>query len=308
MKKILVTGASGLLGLNIAVEAAKDFEVYGVAHNNPVQSPDFTMLSGDLLAPGTIKQLFDQTQPDWVIHCAALTDLEVCETNPKLAEELNADLPGRMADEASRRGTRFVHISTDAVFDGQYGNYTEEDPPNPPNVYARTKLAGEQAVVAANPDAIVARVNFYGWSLSGQRSLGEFFFNNLQDGNQIKGFADVYFSTLLANDLALILVKMLESGLSGLNHVFSADVLSKYEFGVAIARRFGFDPDLIEPISVADSHLKASRSPNLSMRTAKLVQALGQPTPTISAGLDRFHKLYQQGYSKKLQTLLATVH
>lgn len=308
MNKILVTGASGLLGLNIAVEIARDFDVYGVAHNNPVHSRDFTMMTADLRTPAAVKQLFDSSQPDWVIHCAALTDLDACETKSDLANALNAELPGQMAEEARRRGARFLHISTDAVFDGKKGNYSEEDKTNPISTYARTKLAGERAVTAANPDAIVVRVNFFGWSLSGQRSLAEFFFNNLRDGKQVKGFTDVYFSPLLVNDLALLLVKMLDAGLSGLYHVFSEDAISKHEFGQAIARQFGFDQDLIDPVSVADSNLKASRSPNLSMLSSKLEQALGQPTPTISAGVDRFYELYQRGYSKNLQSLLAQVH
>lgn len=308
MKKLLVTGASGLLGLSIAMEVAKDFDVYGIAFNHPVQSPDFTTLSADLRLPGTIKQIFDTSQPDWVIHCAALTDIDACENNPDAAREVNSELPGRMAEEAHLRGTHFIHISTDTVFDGKKGSYSEEDKPNPTSVYARTKLAGEQAVTAANPDAIIARVNMFGWSLTGKRSLAEFFFTNLREGIPIKGFTDVYFCPLLVNDLALILVKMLDTGMSGLYHVFSNDVISKYEFGMAIARRFGFNPDLIDPISVTESSLQASRSPNFSMLSEKLALVLGQPTPTISAGIDRFYDLYQQGYSKKLQNLLTMAH
>jgi dTDP-4-dehydrorhamnose reductase len=307
MKKILVTGASGLLGLNIAMQAAKEFDVYGVAHNNPVQSPDFAMHSADLLTPGTIKQIFAQTQPHWAIHCAALTDLDACETNPRLAEELNADLPGRMAEEAARNRVRFVHISTDAVFDGKKGSYVEKNTTNPLSIYARTKLAGEQAVAAANPDAIVARVNFYGWSLSGQRSLGEFFFNNLRDGNQVKGFADVFFSPLLVNDLAQIILRMLETKLSGLYHVFSSDAISKCDFGVAIAERFGFDTNLISPISVEESGLIVARSPNLSMLTDKLSKALGDPPPSIASGLDHFFELFEQKYPQKLTSLLEPI-
>jgi dTDP-4-dehydrorhamnose reductase len=304
MKKILVTGASGLLGLNIAVEVAKDFDVYGVAHHNPIQSPDLTILSTDLLTPGTIKQIFNQTQPDWVIHCAALTDLDACAINPKLAKELNANLPGHMAEETAKRGARFVHISTDAVFDGKKGSYVEKNTTNPLSIYARTKLAGEQAVAAADPESIVARVNFYGWSLSGQRSLGEFFFNNLREGNRVNGFADVFFSPLLANDLAQIVLHMLEAKLSGLYHIFSSDAISKYDFGVAIAERFGLDTNLISPISVEESGLIVARSPNLSMRTDKLTKALGDPPPSIASGLDHFFELFEQKYPQKLTSLL----
>lgn len=307
MKKLLITGASGLLGLNTALEAAKDFDVYGVTYKHHILTDTINLVSADLAAPGTVQQIYEQTQPDWVIHCAALTNLEACESNPELAEELNAHLPARMAEEAARRGLRFVHISTDAVFDGKKGNYSEDDVPNPLSVYARTKFAGEKAVAEAYPESIIARVNMFGWSPTGKRSLAEFFFNNLRDGNQVKGFTDVFFSPLLVNDLARILLRMLDSQLSGLYHLFSADAISKYDFGIAIAQRFDLNKNLISPISVMESELSAARSPNLSMRTDKLAQALGEQLPNIGAGIDRFYGLYTQDYPKILANLLKAV-
>lgn len=308
MKRLLITGASGLLGLNMALEAAEDFEVFGVAHGNSISSPDFTVRATDLLEPEAVERTFDWARPDWVVHCAALANLDVCEANPDLAVDMNAVLPGRMAAEAAKRDVRFMHISTDAVFDGVKGEYTEDDAVNPLSTYARTKLAGEKAVAQANPLAIISRVVFYGWSLSGQRSLGEFFFNDLSRGKRVNGFADVYFSPLLVNDLANILLEMMGSGLQGLFHVFSADAISKYDFGVAIARRFGFDESLIARVSSSAGGLMAARSPNLSMRSGKLTAALGRSLPMVSAGLDRFKELYLQGYPQKLRSLMEAVH
>ncbi len=99
----------------------------------------------DLLAAGAVERLLDQTQPDWVIHCAALANLEDCEADPALAEQLNTELPAKLAAHVARGGARLLHVSTDAVFDGQKGDYTEQDAPNPLSVYARTKLEGERA-------------------------------------------------------------------------------------------------------------------------------------------------------------------
>ncbi|MBA3072119.1 MAG: sugar nucleotide-binding protein, partial [Anaerolineae bacterium] len=89
-----------------------------------------------------------------------------------------------------------------AVFDGEVGNYTENDMPNPLSVYSLTKLRGENAVLAANPQALVLRVNFYGWSISGKRSLAEYFVNNLAEQKLLKGFADVVFCPMMVLDLA----------------------------------------------------------------------------------------------------------
>ena len=207
--RILITGASGLLGLNLALETPHRHTVFGTVNQHTLKTDAFTVVQPDLLAPGAVEWLLDATQPDWVIHCAALANLESCEANPSLGKQLNTELPCTLARHVARGGARMVHVSTDSVFDGRRGNYSEDDPPNPPGVYSRTKLEGELAVAEADPHAIIARVNLFGWSLSGKRNLAEFFFNNLSQGKQVMGFTDVFFCPVLVNDLAWIFVKML---------------------------------------------------------------------------------------------------
>jgi len=302
-RRILITGASGLLGLNATLEAASEHTVFGQVNSNVLATDAFTVVRANLLAPGAVQQLLDDTQPDWVIHCAAQANVDACEADPAQAHELNSLVPALLAEHVARGGARLLHVSTDAVFDGQRGGYTEEDQPNPLSVYARVKLEGERRVLTADPTAIVARVNLFGWSLSGRRSLAEFFFNNLSNGQAVKGFTDVYFCPLLANHLGHIFLKMLDRELSGLYHVVNDECLSKYEFGVRIARRFGFDESLVAPASVLQGGLKAARSPNLTLKIDKLIHALGEPVPGLSAGLERFYTLYQQGYPQLLKNL-----
>jgi len=301
--RVLVTGASGLLGLNLAWEASKGHTVYGTVNRNTLQTGAFKVIQTDLLAPGAVERLLDECQPDWVVHCAALAVLDACEADPALAGQLNSELPKKLAEHVARGGARLVHISTDAVFDGLRGDYRETDQPNPLSIYARSKLEGERAVAEADPQAIIARINLYGWSLSGQRSLSEFFFYNLQAGKQVMGFTDVYFCPLLANHLANLLLQMLEKGLSGLYHVVSRDCISKYDFGVALARQFNLDEGLVTPTSVAESGLVAARAPRLTLRADKLTQALGAPPPGLSTGLERLFTLYQQGYPQMLKEM-----
>jgi dTDP-4-dehydrorhamnose reductase len=303
MHRILITGASGLLGVNVAYEASQQNQVIGVANRLAYQSERFDLITQNLLAPGAVEALIDKVEPDWVIHCAALANLEACEANPQLAHQLNSELPGKLAAIVARGGARLLHVSTDAVFDGTRGDYNEADIPNPLSVYAQTKLAGEYAVAEANPDAIIARLNLFGWSLTGKRSLAEFFFNSLQAGNQVFGFTDVYFCPLLANHLAQIFIHMLEADLHGLYHLVSSTASSKYDFGVEIAQRFGFDATLITPTSVTQSGLTAARSPNLTLSNDKLKSALKTPLPDLKDGLDRFYTLYQEGFPRKLQNL-----
>lgn len=305
--RILITGASGLLGLNLGLELTKEHTVFGQVNSHPLRTEDFRVIKSNLLAPHAVQRLLDRTQPEWVIHCAAMANIDACEADPLQAREINTELPGKLAELVARGGARLLHVSTDAVFDGQRGGYSEEDAPNPLSVYARTKLEGERAVSESNPNAIIARVNLYGWSLSGKRSLGEFFFNNLQAGKRVMGFTDVFFCPLLANDLANIFHKMLDAGLRGLYHVVSSECVSKYLFGVKIAKQFGLDENLVSPTLVSEGGLIAARAPNLTLQTGKLSQAFKNQNiddlPDISEGLERFYSLYQQGYPQRLSRM-----
>ena len=300
--RILVTGASGLLGLNLSLQMAGTHTIIGVDREKLAGVP-FELLKVDLLDVDAVTHVLDETQPDALIHCAANANMDACELEPDSAATLNAVLPGQLASACFERKIRFLYISTDAVFDGtKDGIYTEDDTPNPLGVYAQTKLNGEYAVLAANPDVAIARVNFFGWSLSGTRSLSEFFINNLSAGKQINGFSDVHFCPLFVGDLADTLVGILEKSISGLYHAVGSRAITKYDFGRAIAEQFGFDAGLIHPISVSESGLTAKRSQNLRLSIHKLSTALGHEIPNFSTGLAKFYTQYQQGYPQKLRS------
>ena len=302
MTRFVITGASGLLGLNLSLQISNNDEILGVAHTSQLRELPFELLIMDLVQNDFNKLVLEKYKPDVVIHCAAIANLEECEKNPKLAFQTNAWLPGEIAKNCKNQGIKLVHISTDAVFDGRHGNYNEQDLTNPLSVYANTKLVGETNVLNQNPDAIVARVNFFGWSPNGKRSLAEFFYNNLSTKNSINGFTDVHFCPLYVGYLSEILLKMVELNLSGVYHVVSSDYLTKYQFGCEIADRFGFDPSLIKPISVSQSDLKAERSLNLTLSTQKLSKDLNQRMPTVKEGINRFFKDKLNGYAEKVRS------
>ena len=300
--RLLITGASGLLGLNICcVGTEQNLDVIGMVHTRGLQGTPFEIIQGDLLAMEESFTQIEAKQPDAIIHCAAIADLNLAEKQPEMAYRLNAEVPGRLAAAAGNWGIPFVHISTDAVFDGEKGNYQETDPTNPLSVYARTKLAGERAVQAANPNALIARVVFFGWSLSGQRSLSEFFYNHLGAGKVVNGFTDTFFSPLYTEDLAEILLEMLEANLTGLYHVVSSESISKFGFGVRLADKFGFDSRLITPISAKSLNRGAQRSLNLILNCGKLEKALGHGLPTVDEGIEAFYQAWLACYPQKLQ-------
>ncbi len=302
MARILITGVSGLLGLNLAQEKMDTHEIIGVDRGKLTKAP-FKIIKMDLLNSGAVDSVLDSAEPNWVINCAALADIDACEDTPELARLLNTDLPTQLAKACFKRGVKFLHLSTDAVFDGQRdGFYSELDVPNPQGVYAKTKLEGEHAVLTEDPNGIVARVNFYGWSLSGRRSLGEFFFNNLTNNKSMSGFTDAIFCPMLVNDTARVLVRMLQKNLSGLYHLVGTQAMSKYQFGVEIARKFSLRESDISPRSIHTSNLSVKRSHNLSLSTNKVVMDLGTPIPEFSTGLNEFFTQSQQGYPQKIRS------
>jgi dTDP-4-dehydrorhamnose reductase len=304
MTKFLVTGASGLLGLNLALAVdGKKHQVVGVANTIPMRWVGFKSLQAELTDPGIVERILDEITPQVIIHCAAIANVDDCEAKPELAEEINARLPGRIAAAAAERKIKMVHISTDAVFDGQQGNYLETDEPHPLSIYASTKLGGEKSVLLANPNALIARVNFYGWSASGNRSLAEFFVNSLAGGQTVKGFTDIHFSPMMVLDLVDTILEAVELDLSGLYHMVGPQQMSKFKFGRAIAQKFGFDPELVQPTSVLNGGLKAARSPNLTLKTGKLANALHHDLPAFDAGLQKFYDQYRHGYPQYLKTL-----
>ena len=305
--RLLVTGVSGLLGLNLAWLTAERFQVTGVLRGEravavPGRAP-FAVIEADLNVPGQVERVLDIAQPDVVIHCAALTELDRCELHPEEAYRTNTQMTAMLARAVSSSGARLLHISTDAVFDGTRGGYTEEDTPTPINVYGRTKLEAERLVSEACPDALIARVNFYGWSWQGSRSLAEFFFNNFTSGRPFYGYSDVLFAPLLVNDMVEIFLRMLDRQLSGIYHVVSSEFQSKYDFARLLAREFGFDEKLVSPASFRIGSLKAPRSPNLNLCNDKLARALGQDLPAQQPAMHRFAALYRQEYPQILRSM-----
>ncbi|NTU74788.1 MAG: SDR family oxidoreductase [Anaerolineaceae bacterium] len=309
MTRYLVTGASGLLGLNFAMHLQDRADVIGIVHHSTLVGVPFPTLSVDLTEPGQAKTLLEYTRPDIVIHCAAQANIDTCEKNPALAKKINAQVPGILAKETAHLGISMVHISTDSVFDGLQGGYTEESIPNPISVYSRSKLDGEHAVEKANPQALIARVNFYGFSLTGQRSLSEFFINNLMNGKKVNGYTDVYFNPLWVNHLVEVLLEMTEKNLHGLYHVLGSEGISKFEFGVKLARMFGLDESLIRPVQYMDTRqdLLAPRSPDLRCSIEKLKRDLGHDLPDIDTGLQGYFNQFQQGYHQQMQSFSAEV-
>lgn len=301
---VLVTGVSGLLGLNFALKLAQDHRVVGVYRRHGLIDPPFELLRADLSDTKQMANVLEVARPDVIINCAAMAILDRCEKEPEAAHAINTEMPGKLAKMAKRHGIALLHISTDAVFDGLADSYRESDIPNPLSVYGRTKYDGEQRVAAEYPQAIIARVNFFGSSLSGSRSLAEWFHKNLAAGRHVIGFSDVFFCPLFVDDLADILWQMIGLNLEGIFHVVSAECISKYDFGRLLAREFGLDETLISPSSWKDAGLIAIRSPKLCLETRKIEKALNRSMPGQLRGIQHFRQKIETGFLEQLDALV----
>lgn len=281
----LVTGGTGLLGANALVDLRQGARAVGAARHVPKGGDvagEFVRV--DLSSRADRSGLVARTAVDHVLHAAAIATIEGCEADPEGAYELNVRASEDLAAQAHAEGARFIFISTDAVFDGRTGQYSESDPTSPISEYGRGKVEAEKRVLAANPDAIVARVNFYGWSPTGTRSLAEFFFDRLAAGSEVGGFTDVRVSTTYVGHLVAALRDLAATDASGVYHVAASDGVSKYDFGRALAECFGFDQGRVSPVLSTDV-LAAPRGADLRLRTDRLRATLGHDLPGSTEGL-----------------------
>ena len=304
--RVVVTGGSGLLGSNLALEfCRRGHQVTALYRQHRFRVDDVAAVPCDLTNPGEVSRLLARSKPDWIVHCAAATNLEWCEAHPGECLRINAEVPGEIAALARSIGSGMVHISTDAVFDGVAGGYRETDRPAPVNQYGRSKALGEASVMREMPAALILRTNIYGWSLQPKTSLAEWALALLQRGLAVPGFRDVTFAPVLVNSLAGWTLELIDAGRSGIFHAASRDHASKCDFLRELAGVFDLDLSLVRESSVADSPLTAPRPRTTWLRCDKLAATLARPLPTIREGLENFRALGESGFANRLKAAAA---
>ncbi len=280
-----------MLGSNTSRMAAHDFEVYAtyLAHQTQIPGCSYTHL--DILDRRNVFSTIKKIRPNLVIHTAGLVNVDYCEQHPNESWEANVTGTGNVAEACREIGARMIYVSTNAVFDGMQGMYSEEDPPHALSVYAKTKLEGEKRVQHWLPENIIVRTAFYGWSLHNRNTLAEWVLNSLRNGKKIKMFTDTYFSPVLVNNLAEALLELYSRGLIGTYHVDGSERCNKYEFGLAIARGFGLDETNIEPSSMSESDLIAPRPKDISLNISKVSKAISTKLLGVKEGIAWFKSL-----------------
>ena len=294
---MLITGVSGLLGNNLAYYFNNKYKILGLYCSHPVSIVGIQTKKCDLSCYGRTKNIIEKFDPAIIIHCASLTNIDQCESNPEIASKVNVRSTKNIVDIIFEKDVKLVYISTDSVYDGVKGNFSEKDPVNPKNYYGESKYKGELEVLRKR-EIMILRTNIFGWNVQKKYSIAEWILHELSNKRPIKGFNDVSFSSIYNFELAKILDIAIDHDLTGLFNCASSTSLSKYEFVLHVADCFNLDKDLIQPISIDDFNLGAERGKNLTLNVNKLKNALNCNLPTISESIVAFYKDFNNGLPK----------
>lgn len=258
---IAVVGATGYVGTHLSRLLAPAPVVSVAASRRP---------------PAEVAARILALVPRAVVNAAAVASIGACEVDPAAAARANADLPGLLAEAARAVGARFIHLSTDQVFDGRRGRYAEGDAPAPVTVYGRTKLEGERRVLERDPAALVLRLNLlYGPSLDERPSGSDFMIARARRGEEIPLFTDEFRSPLAVADAAGAIVELLAGRASGILHLGGPERLSRYELGAALLAAAGLR-DRVRPASLA-AHDGPPRTPDTSFDSRLAASLLSRP-------------------------------
>jgi dTDP-4-dehydrorhamnose reductase len=260
----LITGGSGYLGSHLARQAWHGWDVVATYCTNPIRLPGCRWLRLDIRDGQAVAQLFDAVQPDVVMHTAF--DM----STPAAMQAVIADGTRHIASAASRAGTRLVHMSTDVLFDGEHGPYSEDDPPSPITPYGHAKAAAEQIVADLCPAALIVRTSLiYGFDPPDPRTL--WVVDSIQEGKPITLFTDELRCPVWVEQLAVALLELAAGDQQGIWHLAGPQALSRYEFGERLARTYDLDPASIGPGLSRNSGLQRPRDCRLDISRAQAV-------------------------------------
>ena len=283
--RLLVVGANGLLGSNVTDVALDGTDHVVATHHSSNPGFDCSSYQLDITDGGDVDAIVSDVCPDAIINCAAMTDVDGCETDPERAHAVNAEGAANVARAAEQASADLIHTSTDYVFDGTRETaYSEEADPNPCQEYGRTKLEGEQLVHEAHSDPTILRLSFvYGRSFPDGTLSGfpAWVCDQATDGAEIPLFADQRISPSYARTTARTMLDLLGGDHSGTFNLASSSCVTPFEFGSTILRKAGFDDAKIRKGSMNDIDRDAERPRYTCLDVTRIEEALNRPQPTL---------------------------
>ena len=285
--RILVTGASGLLGSKLTeILVKKGYEVYaGYNSHRPLNGHPIKF---NVLCKEEVKKAFEIAGPDVVIHAAALTNVDKCEVDKELAWRINVIGTRNIAKLSKQYGSFLIYISTDYVFKGDRGMYREDDEPNPINYYGFTKLKGEEEVRRIMDEYCIARTSVIYGSIpaAGKINFALWVLEKLRKNEQVNIVTDQWNSPTLNTNLAEMILEMFERKIVGIYHLAGATRINRYKFAKLVAKTFNLNENLILPILSIDLQWIAKRPRDSSLNVSKAIQVLHNKPLSIEESLE----------------------
>lgn len=301
--RILITGGSGLLALNWAYSMRdRHFITLGL-NKRKISLAGVNILFLNLESLDSLSRQIETLQPEIVIHTAGLTSVEKCQFDPVLAKQLNVRLAVNVAKVCAMYKIPFVHISTDHLYSGKTAFADESLVMTPVNVYGNTKAEAEIRVLEKNPNSLIIRTNFFGWGTKYRQSFSDFIIGNLRENREVELFDDVFYTPILVEVLAEAIHDLIELKAKGIFNIVCRQRISKYNFGIMLAKVFDLDSSLIKPIQLAKKSSLVKRPLDMSLNNKKAVNLLGRDLGTIEDYLFRLCHLEKNGMVTELRNI-----
>ena len=288
--RILITGAFGQLGhaLQSVLSKKSNYELICTGRKVKKGQEGIPL---DIRNQVALKELINTTAPDILVNLAAMTNVDACELNPKLAGEINVAGLEHICD--SFKG-KIIHLSTDYVFDGTSGPYKEDDPLNPISIYGKTKLASEHILLEKDIKNLVIRGNvLYDYSPHTSASFLNWVVSSLKGNQEIKVVEDQFNNPTWTRSMSDIIELSIENDLEGIIHWGDSVHISRFEFAKLIAKKFSLNESLIKPVLTSELNQPARRPLQSGLSTEKLVKMLDIIPPSIDDCLDEIIKTIQ---------------
>jgi len=286
--RVLITGISGFIGGHLFASAPPDWEVWGTHLNSAVSTDAARSLRVDLRDPAALAAVIRGVKPELVMHAAAYSRVRFCEHAPTAAWETNTWVTALLVELCQKHKIRLLFLSSDMVFDGEKGNYAEDDEPNPINFYGWTKLAAEKRVSELGALAVIARVNLtYGRPQTGGSSFSEEIIETVRDGKSYYLFADQFRSFISVQNLCDCLWEIAGGDFSGRIHLGGSESTDRYSFAMKLAKCVALNPELLVPSSSSAAPLDHGYPRNNTFDTALANKLLKTRLIDLDEGLAR---------------------
>lgn len=277
--KILLTGANGLLGQAITSIFSRetDYElILTSVEEKAYLDYGYNYQVLDITKKENVKNIIGFYTPDVIINCAAFTDVDKCETERELSWKINVDGLKNIIIAARKNESKIIHYSTDYIFDGKNGPYTEESVPNPISFYGREKLASENALVTSDVQfAIIRTLVLYGIGNNVKPNFALWMIDSLRNNNPVNIVTDQISNVTIIDDLAYGTLKIIEKNCTGVYNIAGSDILSRYEFAMKMCEVFKFNKELVRPITTEMLNQAAPRPLKSGLTTYKMESELG---------------------------------